>query len=135
FPNTNGFSTSRQFHSAFEGDLVKASVKLADVEAKMPPPRTYPGTVEQRIGAYLAATGAQVVPLYELEKAGGLAPGDPRGAAFAPTQIAIGAGELRALVVQAWKSADRQSVGWRPVAVTDVLAGKVDPYTALSGVD
>jgi hypothetical protein len=26
-------------------------------------------------------------------------------------------------------------VGWRPVAVADVLAGKADPYTALSGID
>jgi hypothetical protein len=135
YPNPGGYSTSRQFHSAFEGDLVKASVKLADVEAKMAPPRPPEGSMDQRVGAYLAATGAQVVPLYALEKAGGLAAGDPRGPAFATKQMAIGAAELRDLIVLAWRGADRQSVGWRPVPVADVLAGKVDPYTALSGVD
>jgi hypothetical protein len=135
FPNPNGFSTSRQFHSAFESDLVRTAVKPADVEAQVAAPRYGAEPVEQRIGAYLAATESLVVPLYQLEKAGGLAPGDPRGPAFATKQIAIGAGELRDLVVLAWRAADRQSVGWRPVAVADVLAGKVDPYTALSGID
>jgi hypothetical protein len=38
-------------------------------------------------------------------------------------------------MAQAWRSADKQSVGWRPIQVADVLAGKVDPYTALAGVD
>ncbi len=135
FPNPNGFTTSRQFHAAFESDLVKAAVKQADVEAQMPAPRPLDGTLDQRIGAYLAATGSQVAPLYELEKAGGIAQGDPRGPAFATKQIAIGAAELRDLIVLAWGAADKQSVGWRPVPVADVLAGKVDPYTALSGVD
>ena len=106
FPNPNGFTTSRQFHAAFESDLVRTAVKPADVEAQMPPPRLADALVEPRIGAYLAATGAQVVPLYQLEKAGGLAPGDPRGPAFATKQIAIGAAELRDLIVLAWRAAD-----------------------------
>ena len=135
FPNPGGFTTSRQFHAAFESDLVRTAVKPAGVAAQMPAPRPLEGTMEARIGAYLAATGAQVVPLYQLEKAGGLAPGDPRGPAFATKQIAVGAGELRDLIVLAWATADKQNVGWRPVAVADVLAGKMDPYTALSGID
>jgi hypothetical protein len=135
FPNPSGFTESRQFHAAFESDLVRASIKLADVEAQMSPLRAIDGPLEPHIGAYLSATNAQVLPLYALEKAGGLAAGDPRGPAFATRQMAIGAGELRDLIVLAWRSADRQSVGWRPVAVADVLAGKTDPYTALSGID
>jgi hypothetical protein len=135
FPNPNAFTQSRQFHSAFESELVRASVKAAEVEAQMPALRATDGPVELRIAAYMAASNAQVAPLYQLEKAGGLAPGDPRGPAFATRQIALGAAELRDLIVLAWKLSDRQSVGWRPVAVADVLAGKVDPYAALSGVD
>lgn len=135
FPNPRGYTTSRQFHAAFEGDLVKTSVKLADVQAGMSPPKGGEEPLDAHVGAYLAAANAQVVPLYELEKAGGMTPGDPRGGAFATRQIAVGASELRDLIVQAWHGADRQTVGWRQVAVADVLAGKVDPYNALSGVD
>lgn len=134
YPNPNNYSQAK-LHSAFEGDLVKATVKLAEVEAQMTPPRAYAGPVEQRIGAYLATTAGQVVPLYEMEKAGGMKPGDPRGAAFATRQIAVGASELRDMIMLAWQASDKQSVGWRPVPVADVLAGKVDPYTALSGID
>ncbi|WP_372786580.1 S1/P1 Nuclease [Phenylobacterium sp.] len=134
FPNPNNYAQAK-LHAAFEGDLVKATVKLSDVEAQMAPPRSFAGPPEQRIGAYLAATGSQVIPLYEMEKAGGMQPGDPRGTAFATRQIAVGAAELRDMIVLAWQASDRQSVGWRPVPVADVLAGKIDPYQALSGVD
>ena len=134
FPNPNGYSQAK-LHSPFEGDLVRANVNLADVEAKMSPPRAFPGTIDQRIGEYLAATGAQVVPFYEMEKAGGVKPGDPRGPAFATRQIAIGASELRDLIVLAWQASGNQTVGWKPVQVADVLSGKVDPYPALSAID
>jgi hypothetical protein len=70
-----------------------------------------------------------------MEKAGGLAPGDPRGPAFAVQQIAVGASELRDLIADAWRVSATQTVGWKPVAVADVLAGKVDPYPALYGID
>jgi hypothetical protein len=134
YPNPNGY-TQAKIHAPFEGDLVRNSLKLADVEAKMSPLRPIDGPLEPHIGAYLAATGGQVGPLYELEKAGGLKAGDPRGKSFAAARLAVGASELRDLIVLAWRSADRQSVGWRPVQVADVLAGKVDPYVALAGVD
>ncbi|MFL5298360.1 MAG: S1/P1 Nuclease [Phenylobacterium sp.] len=134
FPNPNGYSQAK-LHAPFESDLVRDTVKLADVQAAMGPPRAVAGSMDQRIGGYLAATGAQVIPFYEMEKAGGLKPGDPRGKAFAVRQLGVGASELRDLIVLAWEASERQTVGWRPVAVTDVLAGKVDPYPALSGVD
>jgi hypothetical protein len=136
YPNPNGYSTSRTTHGDFEGVLVRQSVTQADVDKAMSPLRVFEAGVDiQHIGAYLAATGAQVVPLYELEKAGGLKAGDPRGAAFATHQIAIGASELRDLVATAWKAADNQSVGWRPVPLADILSGKVDPYNAFYAID
>jgi len=134
YPNPNGYSQAK-LHGPFEGDLVRESVKLADVKAKLPPPRALSGTVEQRIGDYLAATGAEVIPFYEMEKAGGMNPGDPRGPALASRQIAIGAGELRDMIVLAWQGSARQSVGYKPVAVADVLAGKTEPYAALNSID
>jgi hypothetical protein len=84
---------------------------------------------------YLTGTGRLVIPFYEMEKAGGLKPGDPRGTALAVQQLAVGASELRDVVVEAWRASADRTVGWRPVAVKDVLAGKVDPYPALYGID
>ena len=135
YPNPNGFSTSRTFHSDFEGALVRQAVTLAAVEKAMTPLNATPDPIDQRVGAYLAAAGAQVAPLYQLEKAGGLKAGDPRGPAFATKQIAIGASELRDLLVMAWRGADRQSVGWRPIPLADILSGKTDPYNAFYAID
>jgi hypothetical protein len=134
YPNPGGYSQAK-LHAPFEGELVRQTVTLAAVEQAMGPPRPLQGPLEARIGAYLAATGAQVIPFYEMEKAGGMKPGDPRGTAFATRQLAIGAAELRDLVAAAWQASDRLTVGWRPVAVGDVLAGKADPYPSLAGVD
>jgi hypothetical protein len=89
----------------------------------------------QRVEGYLARTGKLVIPFYQLEKAGGLNPGDPRGPALATQQLAVGASELRDLIVEAWRASGGQTVGWKPVSVADVEAGKVDPYPALYGID
>jgi hypothetical protein len=134
YPNPNGYSNAR-LHSAFEGELVRLSVTPEAVTKAMIPPRAVDGTLEQRIAGYLAATAAQVVPFYEMEKAGGMKAGDPRGGAFATKQIGLGASELRDLIVMAWRDADSQSVGWRLIPLADILSGKVDPYAAFYAID
>ncbi len=134
YPNPKGYSTAK-LHAPFESDLVRAAVTIQGVEKAMAPLQALSGTLDQHIGAYLAATSDQLVPLYEMEKAGGMKSGDPRGATFATRQIAIGASELRDMVVMAWQAADKQTVGWKPVPVADILAGKVDPYPAFYSVD
>jgi hypothetical protein len=134
FPNPAGYSNEK-LHSPFESDLVQATVKEAAVAAQVAPFRACSCSMAQRTADYLTATGKLVIPFYELVKAGGLAPGDPRGTALATRQMAVGASELRDLIVEAWRSAARHTVGYKPVAVTDVEAGKVDPYPALYGID
>lgn len=134
YPNPRGYSTAR-LHGPFESDLVQATVKPAAVAAKMKPFKSCDCPIEQRVGAYLTQTGTFVIPFYEMEKAGGLKPGDPRGTSMATERMAAGASELRDLIVEAWRASATVKVGWRPVAVQDVLAGKVDPYPALYGVD
>ncbi len=134
YPNPNNYSKAR-LHGPFEGDLVLASVKPAAVAAKVTPLRLCNCPIEERVSAYLSATGQQVIPFYEMEKAGGMAAGDPRGPAFATDRIAVGASELRDVIVEAWRASENVKVGWRPIAVKDVLAGKVDPYPALYGID
>jgi hypothetical protein len=136
FPNPGGYTTAK-IHAPFESDLVQASVTEAGVAAKLAPPKDCKCAIPRRVADYLAATGALVVPLYQLEKAGGLAPGDPRGPAFATDRIAVGASELRDLIVEAWRASATQTLGYKPnaVSVADVVAGKVDPYAMLYGVD
>jgi hypothetical protein len=114
---------------------VQATVKPAAVQAKVAPFHSCDCAIATRVAGYLAATGRLVVPFYQLEKAGGLSPGDPRGTALATQQLAVGASELRDLIVEAWRISGKQTVGWKPVAVADVEAGKVDPYPALYGID
>jgi hypothetical protein len=133
-PNPQGFSNAR-LHGPFESDLVQANVTRQMVQAKLAPPKPVTGALEKHVADYLSATGALVTPFYEMEKAGGMAPGDPRGVALATQQIAVGASELRDLIADAWRVSATQTVGWKPVSVADVLAGRVDPYPALYGVD
>ncbi len=136
YPNPKGYSQARGLHARFEGELVNESVTLGPVEAAMTPLKVCGCAIEQRVADYLLSTSRQVEPLYDLEKAGGLAEGDARGAAFATRQIAVGASEVRDMVVEAWRASLNRKVGWRPVAVKDVIAGAVDdPYISFHGVD
>ena len=134
FPNPRGYTTAH-IHGPFESDLVQAGVRQAAVGAAMAPFHDCGCPIEQRTADYLTATWHELIPLYELEKVGGIAPGDPRGTAFATARMAVGASELRDLIALAWKDSLAATVGWKPVAVSDVLAGRVDPYPALYGVD
>lgn len=133
-PNPNGF-TSAHIHSAFEGELVKAHVREPAVKAAMAAPAAQQGPLEARVAAYLETTGAQVEPLYALEKAGGLKDGDSRGVDFAVIRLAAGASELRDLIMDAWKVSPGVTVGWSPVSLADVEAGKADGYKALYNKD
>ena len=134
YPNPRGYSNAR-LHGPFESDLVHATVKPAAVAARMTPPNPCNCPIEQRVAGYLTDTGKLAIPFYEMEKAGGLTPGDPRGTAFATERMAVGASELRDIILDAWRASANAKVGWRPVAVQDVLSGKVDPYPALYGID
>ena len=133
-PNPEGFTRER-IHSRFEGELVAAGVRLTDVQSAMPPPGTDGGGLEARIAAYLGVAWKEVPGLYRLEQAGGLAPGDPRGAAFASARLGAGAGALRDFVALAWKASLGSRVGWPEMTVEDALAGRADIWTSFYGKD
>jgi len=134
YPNPKGYTTAR-IHGYFEGDFVFGNVKPASVDAAMRPLNICDCAIEKRTVDYLSATGRLAEPLYELEKAGGFKAGDPRGAAFAGKQLAVGASELRDMIVTAWRGSLNATVGWPIIRVDAVLAGKVDPYVPLYGKD
>lgn len=134
YPNPRGYTTAR-VHGPFESEFVFQNVKPADVTKAMAPLKSIEGPIEARTADYLLETSTQVVPFYELEKAGALTPGDARGVKFATGRLAVGASELRDMIVSAWRGSANVTVGWPVLRVDDVLAGKVDPYDSLYGKD
>ena len=140
YPNPQGFTNSRQTHGLFEGDYVGRNIRLDAVEAAMtasalPASGTTGFELKANTVAYLKTGLAQVIPFYELEKAGGFATDDTRGAAFATQRIAAGASQLRDLITLAWRAAGEGSIGWPAVKVAEVEAGTRDPWTAMIGED
>jgi hypothetical protein len=135
-PNPNGYTTER-IHVPLEGPYVAANVTLAQVKAKLAPFHDCQCAIEARTGQYLAASVPQVDALFALEKAGGFRPGDARGPAFMTGRIAVAAGELRDLIVLAWRASGAMTVGYpQALPATDFEAGKVaDPYAALHSTD
>jgi hypothetical protein len=134
FPNPDGY-TQDHIHAPFEGDFVRAYVSEAAVRAAMTPYVDCHCDIAHWTAAYLAATGAQVRPLYDLLKAGGLVAGDARGRAFAAARLGAGASALRDLVVDAWRASASGRVGWPAIRVADVETGALDPYDSLYGTD
>ncbi|MDO8901817.1 MAG: S1/P1 Nuclease [Phenylobacterium sp.] len=134
YPNPQGYTTAK-IHGVFEGEFTRAHVTLSDLKGAMAPLRLCDCAIEDRTVDYILAGFSQVEPFYILEKAGGFVTGDPRGVAFVLTQTSAGASELRDLVVEAWRDSADSQVGWRPVKVADVEAGRVDPFDALFSID
>ena len=135
FPNPNGY-TNEKVHTPWEGLYVRQAVRLADLKTRIGAFRDCGCPLEQRVGAYLTSTLGTVIPFYELEKAGAFKTGVAEGVDFTAGRLAAGAAELRDEVTLAWRESEKLSVGYQPaVGVSDVEAGKVDPFDSLFGVD
>lgn len=134
-PNPEGFSRSRQTHANFESDFTSRVARLDAVEAAMPAPALEGFDLRARVAAYLGTTLAEVTPFYRLEKAGAFRDTDARGAAFAAARLGAGAGELRDLIVLAWRQSGQGSIGWPAVKVAEVEAGTADAWAAMAGTD
>lgn len=133
-PNPQGYTRER-VHSRFEGDFVRDSVALADVRAAVRAERVCEDVVRACAARLITETNAQVTTFYALEKAGGFAAGDPRGKAFVAERLGAGAAWMRDLVETAWRESADIKVGWYPISVREVEAGRIDPYPALLGRD
>lgn len=134
YPNPEHF-TQERIHAPFEGAFVHDQVTLPMVQAAMRPYRPCTDGIAACTAAYLAATNAEVAPLYRLWGAGGFADRDPRGVAFATARLAAGASELRDLVVDAWRASEDGTVGYPAVPVKAVEAGQPLPIGSLYGED
>lgn len=134
YPNPNGYTTAK-IHAPVEGAFVHDNVRIDDVRTAMAAPHVCACSIQAMTANYLATTREQVEPLYQLDKAGGFQDGDARGKAFAAARLAAGASEMRDLVVAAWRASEDLTVGWPETKVTDIEAGRIDPYDILYGID
>jgi hypothetical protein len=134
YANPEGY-TDAHIHGPFEGVFVFSYADPAAIRADMTPFVDCHCDMMGWTAAYLGRTRDEVVPLYQLEKAGGFLNGDARGRAFVDARLAAGASALRDVVADAWRASATGQVGWPAVSVADVVSGKVDPYDSLYGVD
>ncbi len=134
-PNPEGFTSSNKTHGDFENAFAGRVARLDAVEAAMPAFSDRFVDINGRIAAYLRVSLGQVLPFYEMEKAGAFRDTDPRGAAFVNSRLGAGAAELRDLIVIAWRASADVSIGWPAVKVAEVEAGTADPWAAMIGED
>ncbi len=133
-PNPGGYTQGR-IHSRIDGSFVRNFVPAETVRSRMTSYTPGDRDVRARTLAYLAASRAEVEPLYRLEKAGGFADGDPRGRAFLAGRLAAGVAMTRDLIADAWAASASAKVGYPAVSVADVEAGRADPFPAFYGKD
>ncbi|HEX6859098.1 MAG TPA: S1/P1 Nuclease [Caulobacteraceae bacterium] len=134
YPNPEGYTTAR-IHLPLEGQFVKENTTLEAVREKVSAPYVCDCAIETRTARFLLGTQALVPTLYQLEKEGHFVPGDARGRDFQELALAGAAGELRDLIVEAWRASAEMTVGWPETPIRDIEAGKLDPYDILYGID
>lgn len=135
FPNPQNFTTARTTHAFFESTFVNRYAKRVAIAAALPSanvPAVSNVAVSQQVALaeierYIAASEAQVVPLYRIEKAGGFASASPEAIRFADARLAAAAAELRDLATWAYEDSLNDKVGYPEQSVRDVLSGAAPP--------
>jgi hypothetical protein len=134
YPNPNGYTT-KKIHAYFEGEFIKDNLSRSAVAALVGQYQSCGCSIEQRTRVLLTVSLVEVVPFYELEKAGGFKRGDQRGVAFATDRLASGASMLRNMIVDAWLDSANAPVGYPMVNVRDIENGQVRATRKLFGAD
>lgn len=135
YPNPEGYSATKGFHGAFEGAFVARYVRPKDVAGRLRPGRDCRCPIQTATVAYLRETHSQLLPLFELEKAGAFSVNPAAGRDFAAERLAAAVSELRDMIVMAWRTSVDSTVGHPAVAVRDVESGKVNPIGQMRGLD
>ena len=127
-PNPDGFVVGPGLHAKFETDFVNANITEQEVASALRPYRDCSCTVQERTQAYLAATQAELITVYQLEKSGAFDAATPRAKAFTAARIAEGAAMLRDMVTDAWRASGEAVLGYKTkFSIADLEAGRSDP--------
>jgi hypothetical protein len=132
YPNPAGYTTERGFHTTFETEFVNANIEPAEVAFRVPAPAPCDCSIMDRTRTYLAASNAQIVPLYEQEKNGAFDVQSAAGQDFVAMRMAAAVAEVRDMVIMAWDASEAMPVGFPPDTLAEVEAG-ADPSEALFG--
>jgi hypothetical protein len=125
-PNPRGYSTDKGLHWRFEALFLRANLTRDQIGPGLKPYRDCACSIQARTAAYLTASQALVVPLYDLEAQGGFADKmTPASRDFALTRLAAGSNELRDMIVDAWRASAQATVSTPAIKVADIEAGKV----------
>lgn len=135
YPNPNGYNTERGLHAKFEGAYVRANITDDEIMALVPEFRERSGDVWVETREYLAAGIEQIIPLWDLDKAGAFDAPNAEGETFVAGQLAAAVAELRDLVVMAWVySDDDVAIGYPNITLEQIEAGE-DAVGPLFGLD
>jgi hypothetical protein len=127
-PNPEGFVTTAGLHAKFESDFVNDHVAQDDVARAVRSYRDCGCTIQDRVQAYLIATQADLVRVYQFEKAGAFDAATPDAKAFTVARLAEGTAMLRDLVTDAWRASGKMLLGFKTrQSVADIEAGRADP--------
>jgi hypothetical protein len=135
YPNPKGYSAAKGFHALFEGPYVAKYVRAEDIIKKLKPIREWYSSIQTRTIAYLHETHSQVIPLFELEKAGDFSINTSAGVDFTADRLAAAVSELRDMILAAWRTSVDSTVGYPAISVRDVESGKVNPIRQMQGLD
>ena len=135
YPNPQRFSNDKRLLAQVEGATARLRITESDVSARVAPYRDCRCGIATRISDYLAASRKQVVPLYQIEKAGGFDGKHEDGKTFVRERLAAAASELKDLIVDAWHSSAETSIGTPPIALSDTESGKASAFEPLIGND
>jgi hypothetical protein len=113
--NPNGYSTNSSFHGWIDGGFFRkdGGIQMDALTGKIRPAKIVgdplkPNDLFKQVMTYLLETEKEVEPLYQLEKAGKLTPGNPgasEGRAFLEGQLVNGGQMLGDLWFSAWQQA------------------------------
>jgi hypothetical protein len=135
YPNPQGYFAVKGFHAKFEGAYVTQYVRTEDITKKLRPIRKLDTSIQDRTIYYLKETHLQVLPLFELEKAGSFSTKSAQGVNFVSERMAAAVSELRDLILAAWQTSVDSTVGYPAIPVRDVESGKVNPIRQMRGFD
>ncbi len=135
YPNLNSYLAAKGFHALFEGPYVAKYVRAEDITKKLKPIHEWDSSIQTRTIAYLHETHSQVIPLFELEKAGDFSTNTSAGVDFTAGRLAAAVSELRDMILAAWRTSVDSTVGYPAISVRDVESGKVNPIRQMQGRD
>jgi hypothetical protein len=125
-PNPRAYSNDKGLHWRFEALFLRANLTRDQVAPSLKPYRDCACAIQARTLAYLTASRAQVIPLYDLEAQGAFADRvTPASRAFVLTRLAAGSNELRDMIVDAWRASAGANVSIPVLKVADIESGKV----------